>query len=73
MTPKAKQELVRRLRQQRVWLIAQAEKYESGRPELGTENGIVAAQRCSGMAAKYRQRAETLDLLIAAHDQEARD
>ena len=73
MTPKAKEELVRRLRQQRVWLIAQAEEYESGRPERDTENGIVAAQRCHGMAGKYRERAENLDLLIAAHEQESRD
>jgi hypothetical protein len=57
---------VRKMRQKLAWLLSQAEEYDSGRPERDTENGIVAAQRCAEMAAKYRNQATNLLAVIEA-------
>jgi hypothetical protein len=59
-----------RLRQKMAWYLAQAEEYETGRPEAATENGIVAARRCAEMAAKYRRWADDLAAIIKAHQEE---
>jgi hypothetical protein len=59
-----------RLRQKMAWYLSQAEEYESGRPEAETENGIVAAMRCSEMAAKYRRWATDVAVLIQAHTEQ---
>ncbi len=67
MDRSARPEEVARLRQKMAWYLSQAEEYESGRPEAGTENGIVAAMRCAEMAAKYRGWAHDLSILIDAH------
>lgn len=56
-----------KLRQRMKWYLAQAQEYDSGRPEAGTENGIVAAARCAEMAAKYRKWANDLSVLIDDH------
>jgi hypothetical protein len=63
----ASSEELARLRQKIAWYLAQAEEYKSGRPEAGTENGIVAAMRCAEMAAKYRGWAQDLAILVEAH------
>ena len=54
------------MRQRHAWLLSQAEEYNSGRPEADTENGIVAAQRCAEMAAKYRNQAANLLVVMEA-------
>jgi hypothetical protein len=65
---KRPEELARQ-RKKIAWYLSQAEEYESGRPEAGTENGIVAAMRCAEMAAKYRRWAHDLAVLIEAHNE----
>jgi hypothetical protein len=57
---------LRKMRQKMAWLLAQAEEYESGRPEIGIENGIFAAAKCREMAASYRRQARNLAIYIAA-------
>jgi len=52
------------------WYLAQAEEYESGSPEAKTENGIVAARRCTEMAAKYCGWAGDLAVMIEAYTEE---
>jgi len=66
MGAKDQSDELKKLRQKLAWLHSQAEEYESGRPELHTENGIVAAKRCAEIAAKYRQQAANLMAIIDA-------
>jgi hypothetical protein len=55
------------MRQKIAWYLSQAEEFESGRPEAGIENGIVAALRCAEMAGKYRKWAHDLSVMIDAN------
>jgi hypothetical protein len=66
----ARPEELARLRQKMAWYLSQAEEYETGRPEAGTENGIVATIRCREMAAKYRRWAQDVAVLIEAHSKD---
>ena len=68
MRARERADLVRRLRHQFDWLLSQAAEYESGRPHVSVENGIVAAQRCAAAAQQFRKRAAEVAQLIAAHD-----
>jgi transcriptional regulator of heat shock response len=54
------------MRKQLAWLLSQVEEYESGRAEIGIENGIFAAHKCAEIASQYRQRADNLAIIIAA-------
>jgi hypothetical protein len=69
MTPQEKSEFLNGLRQQRFWLEAQADDYESGRLGGAMENGIYAAHKCAEMAATYRKRADNLTILISAYEE----
>lgn len=69
---KPREEEIAVLCQRMVWYLAQAEEYDSGKPEIMTENGIVAADRCARMAAKYRAFAQDLAVLIDAYKQQQR-
>ena len=60
---------LKKMRHKATWLLAQAVEYDSGRPESGTENGIVAALRCAQMAASYRRQADNLAIFIAAAEE----
>ena len=68
MLNKSQADELKKMRQKMAWLLSQAEEYESGRPESGTENGIVAARRCAEMAAKYRQWAANILVVIDASE-----
>jgi hypothetical protein len=68
MNSNDKTDQLKKMRKQLTWLLAQVEEYESGRPEIATENGIYAAHKCSEMAAEYRRRADNLTALIAASE-----
>jgi len=59
---------LKKLLQRREWLLSQAAEYESGRPTLGIENGIVAAQKSTEMAALFRKQAADLAIFIAAYE-----
>jgi hypothetical protein len=56
---------LKQMRERLAWLLAQAEEYDSGRPENATENGITAAHKCAEMAARYRGQADNLAAVIA--------
>jgi hypothetical protein len=60
---------LKKMRQQLTWLLSQVDEYESGRPEMGIENGISAARKCAEMAAGFRQRADNLVAIIAATEE----
>jgi hypothetical protein len=60
---------LKKMRHKVTWLLAQAVEYDSGRPESGTENGIVAALKCAEMAAAYRRQADNLAIFITAAEQ----
>ena len=67
MGSKAQSDELKRMCQRRAWYLSQAEEYDSGRPEAGTENGIVAALRCAEIAANYRRMADDLSVFIDAY------
>jgi hypothetical protein len=67
MDPTRRSQELARLRQRRTWYLSQAEEYDSGRPEAGTENGVVAALRCAERAANYRRMADDLSVFIDAY------
>lgn len=69
MDPAQRAKELARLRYRRAWYLSQAEEYDSGRPEAGTENGIVAAMRCAEMAANYRRMADDLSVFIDAYSE----
>jgi hypothetical protein len=67
MGSKERSDELKRICLRRDWYLSQAEEYESGRPEAGTENGIVAAMRCAEVAANYRRMADDLSVFIDAY------
>jgi hypothetical protein len=67
MDPDRQAKELTRLRQRRAWYLSLAEEYDSGRPEAGTENGIVAAMRCADMTAHYRRMADDISVFIDAY------
>jgi hypothetical protein len=67
MDPNRQAKELAKLRQRRAWYLSLAEEYESGGPEAGTENGIVAAMRCADMAAHYRRMADDISVFIDAY------
>ena len=60
---------LQKMRQKMAWLLAQADEYDTGRPEMHVENGIVASRRCAEMAAVYRRQANNLATIIAAAEE----
>jgi hypothetical protein len=48
--------------------MTQVAEYDSGRPGSRMENGITAAHECAEMAAKCRQQADRLAIMIAAYE-----
>ena len=69
MGPKNQSADLKKMRQRMAWLLSQVEEYESGRPEIGIENGISAARKCAEMAALYSNHASNLAVLIAATEE----
>jgi hypothetical protein len=67
MDPAYQAKELAKMRHKMAWYLSQAEEYDSGRPEAKTDNGIVAAMRCTEMAAKYRGWAHDLSVIIDAH------
>ena len=68
MTQEERIELLRGFRKQHSWLMTQVAEYDSGRPGSQMENGITAARECAEMAAKCRQQADRLAIMIAAYE-----
>lgn len=68
MTTAERVELLKGLRKQFSWLMAQAAEYESGRPGSAIENGIYAAHECAEMAMKFRRQADNLAVIISAYE-----
>jgi hypothetical protein len=58
-----------KMRERLAWLLAQADEYDSGRPETDMENGIFAARKCAEMAAECRRHASNLAVLIIATEE----
>jgi hypothetical protein len=59
---------LKKLLVRREWLLSQAAEYESGRPTMGIENGIVAAMKGAEMAAMFRKQAADLSVFISAYE-----